>query len=279
MVRFSCDRLNKEIESIISWKISFFFFLFFLFLLSHLNSFFFFFSVLFAASKKQLEGFISSLHGHVASLLRHMVGSVGLYTYLVFLNLLLLIFPEVLILVYVYLFSHVFFSLVLYTEISSTQLNRDLPNHFGEATIHQSFFALPLYLGPDLALDHKHTLFFHYFKLNHFGLPIVLFNVLSHSFLIVQSFVFVAHDWIILVKFPFTLWLVLLLSYLLRHSLIPSFLVLTLIHLNILISAILILCMSYFLVDQHFDPWSMVSYITYKIFYSTLMAYINHTPL
>ncbi|XP_058076166.1 pumilio homolog 24 isoform X1 [Magnolia sinica] len=28
------------------------------------------------ASKKQLEGFISSLHGHVASLLRHMVGSV-----------------------------------------------------------------------------------------------------------------------------------------------------------------------------------------------------------
>jgi hypothetical protein len=35
--------------------------------------------VLFAASKKQLAGFISSLHGHVASLLRHMVGSVGMF--------------------------------------------------------------------------------------------------------------------------------------------------------------------------------------------------------
>lgn len=37
--------------------------------------------VLFAASKKQLAGFISSLHGHVASLLRHMVGSVGMFNY------------------------------------------------------------------------------------------------------------------------------------------------------------------------------------------------------
>ncbi|KAJ0035556.1 hypothetical protein Pint_24442 [Pistacia integerrima] len=33
-------------------------------------------SVMFAASKKQLARFISALHGHVASLLRHMVGSV-----------------------------------------------------------------------------------------------------------------------------------------------------------------------------------------------------------
>lgn len=32
----------------------------------------------FAASKKQLADFISSLHGHIASLLRHMVGSLGM---------------------------------------------------------------------------------------------------------------------------------------------------------------------------------------------------------
>lgn len=34
----------------------------------------------FSASKKQLAGFISSLHGHVAPLLRHMVGSVGMHS-------------------------------------------------------------------------------------------------------------------------------------------------------------------------------------------------------
>lgn len=33
----------------------------------------------FSASKKQLAGFISTLRGHVAPLLRHMVGSVGMY--------------------------------------------------------------------------------------------------------------------------------------------------------------------------------------------------------
>lgn len=39
----------------------------------HSNSLF----ALFSASKEQFAEFISSLHGHVASLLRHMVGSLG----------------------------------------------------------------------------------------------------------------------------------------------------------------------------------------------------------
>lgn len=34
--------------------------------------------LLIAASKEQLAQFISSLHGHVAPLLRHMVGSLGM---------------------------------------------------------------------------------------------------------------------------------------------------------------------------------------------------------
>lgn len=34
--------------------------------------------VVFSASKKQLTVFVSSLRGHVASLLRHMVGSIGI---------------------------------------------------------------------------------------------------------------------------------------------------------------------------------------------------------
>ena len=40
-----------------------------------LSGFYIFYLV--AASKEQLGEFISFLHGHVASLLRHMVGSVG----------------------------------------------------------------------------------------------------------------------------------------------------------------------------------------------------------
>lgn len=36
--------------------------------------------ICFAASKEQLAKFISSLHGHVASLLRQMVGSLGMIT-------------------------------------------------------------------------------------------------------------------------------------------------------------------------------------------------------